>query len=265
MLGRDRWTGAHRLDPHDHRQAWEICLIEQGMAQWWVEDEAYELPASTLYLTRPHERHGTVDALAAPVTLCWAIIDPGAHRDQAWRTAAAGLAGTRRRTCPAGTRVPAIFLRLLDEHARPDGLSPAAVRGLLLELLCATARQAAGEAEGSAMRPTPEVRRALALLHVDPSAPLRIADLARAAGLRGSAFHARFRAEVGFSPAAYRMRLRMLRAQERLAAGEPVTAVAHGLGFPSSQHFATLFRRWAGCTPSTWRLRGLSGAAVPAG
>jgi AraC-like DNA-binding protein len=261
MVGRSRWTGAYHLPPHDHQQAWEVCVIEHGLAHWWVEDEVHELPAGSLYITRPHERHGRVDALAAPVTLCWAIIDLGAHRDRAWRTAAAALGRAFRRTCPAGARVPGLLSRILAEQARPDPLAPLVVRGLLLNLLCEVARQAAGDARSSTFRPSPGVRSALALLHAGLDGPLRIADLARAAGLRPTAFHARFRRECGFTPAAYRTRLRMLRAQDLLMAGESVTATAHGLGFPSSQHFATVFRRWVGCTPTAWRTR----AALPDG
>lgn len=48
----------------------------------------------------------------------------------------------------------------------------------------------------------------------------------------------------------------MEKAKKELAKGElPVAAIADSLGFPSAQHFATIFHRIVGMTPSEWRVR----------
>lgn len=52
------------------------------------------------------------------------------------------------------------------------------------------------------------------------------------------------------------LHLRLEEAKRLLATGgTTVTAVAFDLGFPSSQHFATVFRRAAGCAPGAFRDR----------
>lgn len=62
------------------------------------------------------------------------------------------------------------------------------------------------------------------------------------------------RRELGKSPAAYQMECRMEVARKMLqTAGLPLTQIAHELGFNSSQHFSTAFRKLFGQTPSQYR------------
>lgn len=63
----------------------------------------------------------------------------------------------------------------------------------------------------------------------------------------------RFAAETGFSFTAWRQRVRLLRALERLAAGAPVTAIAMELGYSNVSAFIALFRRTFGATPGEYR------------
>jgi AraC-like DNA-binding protein len=63
-----------------------------------------------------------------------------------------------------------------------------------------------------------------------------------------------FKAEWGVSPHAWRIRKRVSMARELLTRSqEDVTVIAAQLGYSSSQHFATEFRRITGMTPSAFR------------
>ncbi len=53
--------------------------------------------------------------------------------------------------------------------------------------------------------------------------------------------------------AQWRQQACLLSALPRLAAGEPVTAVALDLGYDSPAAFATMFRRLAGVPPSRYQ------------
>jgi AraC-like DNA-binding protein len=66
-----------------------------------------------------------------------------------------------------------------------------------------------------------------------------------------------FHRTFGVSPKRYQV-LARLREAKRLLTGTsvPVTAIAYELGYPSSQHFATQFRRETGMPPAEWRRRG---------
>jgi AraC-like DNA-binding protein len=69
-------------------------------------------------------------------------------------------------------------------------------------------------------------------------------------GLGRRAFTRAFRRETGMSFAAWRQRACLVAALPRLAASEPVTAVALDLGYDSPAAFATMFKRLLGISPS---------------
>jgi AraC-like DNA-binding protein len=72
-------------------------------------------------------------------------------------------------------------------------------------------------------------------------------------GLGRRAFTRAFRRETGLSFAAWRQQACLLAALPRLAAGEPVTAVALDLGYDSPAAFSTMFKRLLGFPPSQYR------------
>ena len=85
---------------------------------------------------------------------------------------------------------------------------------------------------------------------------LTLQDWAAVAGLSLPRFKAWFRAEMGMPPAAYRLRRRIEAAEQWLErdAEVSITELAHALGFDSSQHFATAFKRHTGRRPSDGRM-----------
>lgn len=67
---------------------------------------------------------------------------------------------------------------------------------------------------------------------------------------------AMFKRRTGLPPHAFLMSCRLAAAKEALSTtSQRVGAIAYKLGFPSSQHFATQFRRDTGMTPLDWRCR----------
>jgi AraC family transcriptional regulator len=84
--------------------------------------------------------------------------------------------------------------------------------------------------------------------------PLRLNDLAAAAGLSRMYFAAQFRAATGMRPHDYVLARRIVRAKEMMALGEgSLVQIALDAGFQSQAHFCTVFRRFNSMTPSVWR------------
>ena len=73
-------------------------------------------------------------------------------------------------------------------------------------------------------------------------------------GMGRRAFTRAFRRETGMSFAEWRQQACLLVALPRLAAGEPVTAIALDLGYDSPAAFATMFKRLSGMPPSRYQL-----------
>lgn len=83
---------------------------------------------------------------------------------------------------------------------------------------------------------------------------ITLADIARAAGLSPMHFAARFRAATGHKPHEYLQLCRIERAKRLLAEGNrSLIDIAMEVGFRTQAHFTTVFKRFAGRTPHSWR------------
>lgn len=101
--------------------------------------------------------------------------------------------------------------------------------------------------------PSAAVARALEALHQHPFDPWPLPVLARVAGITPQALVRAMRAATGLTPHAYQLDLRINAARQRLCAGEPLAAVAHGLGFYDQSHFHRSFRERVAATPRRYQ------------
>lgn len=84
----------------------------------------------------------------------------------------------------------------------------------------------------------------------DPCQDWTLARMAHAACLSAAHFNRRFREAFGESPGAYRSRMRMEVALQRLIAGQPVSEVCFECGFSSVGSFSRDYRKRYGVPPS---------------
>lgn len=268
----------HRLHRHHHRE-WEILCITGGHAELEAGGTTYRLQAGDLFITRPDEPHGGHPLAGHGFSNCAIGFDParllpptgqgsdndgfdGAVSEARACDDAFGLFGGH--VIRAGAEPERICQRILveldtldgrDGEARARRLCVAMVQALLMELMVVVTRA------GLAAAPPPlprrrDLRELLAWIAGRLDEPPTLAGMAERIGLSPAHLVAVFRAELGRSPLEHVTELRIAAACERLARTEAsVTAVAHGLGFCSSQYFSAVFRRRRGCTPSAWRRR----------
>jgi AraC-like DNA-binding protein len=103
--------------------------------------------------------------------------------------------------------------------------------------------------------PMPSDRRMLRIARAladNPADNRRLEEWASWAGTSSRTMIRRFIAETGFSFAEWRQQVRLMRAQELLAAGTPVTTVALDLGYETVSAFIAMFRRVYGITPTRY-------------
>lgn len=117
----------------------------------------------------------------------------------------------------------------------------------------------------AAARTREAVEAAAVVLALRFAEKLSLHEIARAAG--SSPFHLcrAFRAATGTTLHAYRDRLRLQHALERIGGGEDLSALALELGYSSHSHFSAAFRRLFGVPPSEarGRLRPAGGVSAP--
>ncbi len=255
MVGwtRPRRSSQGTLGAHSHEQIWELCWLPRGEVDWWVGEESHTVAQGHCYLTKPGEVHGGEHDLLQPCELFWIHFRlqdgrmPGFAIDDV-----AGRLAALPRIFRGDGALSRLWLDVLQELREPDRLSAVSVRATLHRLLLTALRCGERHVEPQL---SPELQRALAAARQSLDGRVRVVDMARAARLSPSRFHSRFLAEIGEPPAAWLRRQRLRLAKRMLAAGRPVTEVALASGFPSSQWFATVFRRYTGVAPSAWSPR----------
>ena len=115
----------------------------------------------------------------------------------------------------------------------------------------ATRDQTSRTLPGGPLRP--EIARARAIIQERFDHMITLGSLADEVGM--SKFHLLrlFREEVGATPHAYQLHLRIARAREMLDAGASAAEVALACGFADQAHFTRAFKRIVGYTPGAFR------------
>lgn len=103
------------------------------------------------------------------------------------------------------------------------------------------------------------VARAIAAIHKDFTAALKVEDLARLAGMSVSAFHASFKDLTGTTPLQFQKQLRLIEAR-RLLQGDrlSVSSTAFQVGYESPTQFSREYSRQFGVSPRTDKGAGIS-------
>jgi AraC-like DNA-binding protein len=141
------------------------------------------------------------------------------------------------------------LLRLLDRPEDAPVLGPLIEREILWRLLTgphgAMIRQI-----GVADSDLAHVSRAIRWIRDHYAEPMRVADLARLAGMSTSAFHRHFRDITGMSPLQFQKRIRLQEARSLLLAhAGDVAGVGHIVGYDSPTQFNREYRRLFGAPP----------------
>jgi AraC-like DNA-binding protein len=136
-------------------------------------------------------------------------------------------------------RVAVRTLYLRTSGRLPDHLLTLDVPPLLRELVLHAVRHC----------PLERARGEHRALLADPAQPVPLDRLAAGVGASRRTLERLFLAETGMTIGQWRGRLRLVRAVEQLAAGQPVTAVAGALGYATPSAFSAMFRAQLGEPP----------------
>lgn len=263
-LGRWSFTKAvvSGLQAHQHEAAFEVCYIAEGSVDWWASETIYEVPSGWFYITLPNEIHGALHAVIQPSVIYWAIVAippggplPGLTSEQSLAIERS-LSSLKHRSFPAPHSVRALFETMLGEHRVPATQSALLARSVLHQLLVYAVRCHDEYAEKRPDTLSPSLKAAVSKIDAGMDESITTQELAAAAGMSTSAFHARFLLETGFTPGAFRTKRRIGKAKQLLLEGQAsITEIALELGFGNSQYFATVFKRLTGLTPSAYRRR----------
>jgi AraC-like DNA-binding protein len=263
MVGHWRLSRAepNLLRPHVHTNAFEVCYIAEGDAEWWIEKNHYCVRRGQFFVTKPYDLHGGKPLSPSPRELYWFQIsfpDGGGVSGLSAPEASEIREVLQSRESPivdAGFDPLPAFERLLRSLREPVILRDAQIRTSLDELLIGIASSCVASRPIVVHAPiSDEVARALAWMEEHLDDEFDTIELAAASGLTHRTLYRLFRKQLGVSPAVRLQRCRIARARQMLTTTDvSITGVALASGFATGQYFSKVFRDATGVTPRAYR------------
>jgi len=231
------YPAGHRIPRHRHRTAQLIHAIA-GVMTVTTRDGTWVVPP--------------LRAVFVPSRVAHTIRMTG---DVAMRTVyvARPLADTLPRACCVVHVTPLLrelIVRATTFSARPakDGTTEARIAALIVDEI-----RAAPVAPLHLPRPAdPRALRVTRALEANPGDARPLGAWARTAGASSRTLARLFERETGLTFGNWRQQLRLVRALERLGAGDNVTTVALELGYESPSAFIAMFRKALGVSPKKY-------------
>ncbi|TGQ32781.1 AraC family transcriptional regulator [Mesorhizobium sp. M00.F.Ca.ET.216.01.1.1] len=234
-----------------------VAMLLQGAKRVTIGAETLEFgPGESLLISAdvPTVSQITQASLGAPYYSLVLELDPVLMRELAVEMAA--VPGDPRepvRVEPTDADVADVALRLMRLLDRPSAL-PVLQGPLLREIhfwLLAgrhgSALRSLGGADGHAQR----IACAVAMIRESYARPIRIEELAEAAGMSTSSFHQHFRQTTTLSPLQFQKQLRLIEARRQmLADGTSVSSAAYAVGYESVPQFTREYGRLFGKPPA---------------
>jgi AraC-like DNA-binding protein len=142
--------------------------------------------------------------------------------------------------------------RLAAELRASDAAAPMAAEGFALEILAATAREAALDRR---VGRTPQwLGTAEEYIRARIGEPVGLSELASAVGVNAAHLARVFRSRYGLSVGAFGRRVRLDWAAAEIARNDrPIAEIAAEAGFADQSHFTRIFRQHVGTTPARFR------------
>jgi AraC-like DNA-binding protein len=127
---------------------------------------------------------------------------------------------------------------------------------LILGVLC----RCYGRSKAARIKPEAKFSVMLSEIEKRFDQPLRMAELARLAGMSERSFFRHFPLHLGMTPVQYLLKVRLQHASERLVYGgveKRISEIAQACGFEDSNYFSRVFRESMGMSPREYRRRNL--------
>jgi len=256
LFGFKRVKSAIPLVQHIHPNEFEIIYMEKGRMSWEIGSQVVETQANDLLLTRPGDIHRGQNNLIQPCRFWWLIVSIPADKEE-WlglHPSEAEVILKELQLLPSKLKAPENLLynlqRLKSCIESSEMIGSIYKRVILLDLLLQMIQCSQNKSNVQATPMDAVLAEMDRRINERPS----IAELAQLIWVSPSHLHKMFRELKGIAPIAYMDKLRIEKAASCIErTKDSITQIAFQFGYTSSQSFATIFRRYYGCSPLEWR------------
>lgn len=244
-----------------------IYYVMEGRFDWVIGEAHYILYPGDVAIILPNQSLAGEKGFLDIGTLCWmhlelqqmerndivAMGNWSRLADYECRTIGRILSQNDGPVLPKLNEVGSLFHQIHEEFENREIGYAARINQLIDELLILIARQLTRQ--NNTPRDCPQKFMQLEqTLRENLSHQWTVEEMAASFGLGLTAFSEKVKSFTGFSPLNYLINIRISEAINLLKRQDlPVTDIALDVGFYSSQHFATTFKKLTGYTPSEYR------------
>jgi AraC-like DNA-binding protein/quercetin dioxygenase-like cupin family protein len=260
LLGSYRYTDSGNvLREHTHEGTMEICYLDKGYQTYTVGDKEYHLKGGDIFITFPGEKHGTGGYLEEKGTLYWFQVKLEleknnflSYQNEDAQVFLKNILGISKRHFSIGSD----FKNLLDHlftvgQEEQSSLQRIKIYSLTSQILLNILEASAG---GLQNNQSDEILKAVGFIKKNIEKNISVEDLADHVHLSVSHFKNKFKTEMGTSPADFVQRQKIEKSESLLREGSKnITEIAYYLGYPSSQHFSSVFKKYTGKSPSQFK------------
>lgn len=257
-LGRVNYTKAHiPLEMHIHKDSMEICYLFRGRQTYYVAENEYNLSGGDVFITFPDELHGSGTSPEDKSILYYLIIDLrssihsfiGYQSDEGCELLN-GLNSMKKRQFKGEPSLKNVLDTIIETYLSDKPYKKILLRNLITDFLIRIIELEKSETYGI----SPEIENTTKYVKDNIYEDIDIADLAKRVNFSTSWFKQKFKKEIGIPPAEYIMRQKVDEAIKTLLRSDlNVTDVAHKLNFSSSQYFSSVFKKFTGTSPKSYR------------
>lgn len=242
---------------HDGRNCFEIGYLHSGALEWLTDKGLEEAGPGSIIIDWPGDWQGGESAILHPCERYWVRFNfeparklPGLPRSTV-RALGEIFNTMSARHFPASPQMRDYFEQLLSQQRKPGLFAQDVSRAAFHQILLLTASDYQRRQQTSL---SAAVQQAVDHFDSHMAEPCQIDPIAKELGLSVGYFHKLFLREVGLPPSRYHLQQRIRAAKQQLIIGKTsITELSMALGFSSSQHFATAFKKIVGLSPGAYR------------
>jgi len=252
-------SSRHYVDSHIHT-GFEFTFIDRGRLRVSTDGKTYSLKAGDLFIAYPNEAHWWSDRDHEGFQQIWIGLDLAGLGNYGG-ILSERLQSNRRHVLMGAHDVEPVLRGIIRQVMRRDPQHRQVIEAHLETFAALVMQRLAIEARNSVEEPLQgssaysyEIDKVIRFMQANADRRIPLDEFVNVCGLSTSWFARRFHDEVGISPNAYHLRLRLEAAREALRQPDAsVTDVALAHGFSSSQHFCAAFNQAYHTSPGKWR------------
>lgn len=247
-----RKNATESLQPHFHKNCFEIVYISAGSVIFSIDGTDYKLSGGDVFITQPNQIHSTN---SLPVSVCemyWFHLYSGQEHllylnESASRYVREKLASFK--TPQLHTNAKEIYPLIKSAFDICAQGSNPQLAGQYLSLLLYKIIEYQNK---TTFKLTPDIGRVLNYIMDHLTDEISLEQLADISHLSVSQFKQKFKNQIGFSPRQFINYEKIEFAKTLLLEGMSVTDVSSMLGFDNSSYFAVVFKRFNLYSPTEY-------------